>query len=293
MRFLDVNNAKAIFTDGAILNTPVTTEFGGTGSVIFEGNTTINQSIGGVKAPLSRVTFLSNDPIKTATLRSDIYSSKIYLGGLNINVDNNIKLVSTDFETIHLNNTIFTLNSNTLFHSGNVQNDVAGKITINTLLSLSGEDKIIGHFEQTSRNFDMVTNVNGITINVAEAQVPLPLEGVSERYDLFVEGDGTFTLSGNENVTLNPPQNPFVIWSHADGVLTRVLVDNPEEVLEEETGGNENLPLVTPDLVTELTNIAASEGGEAASDALDRLANVDALALATTPVGRALSLIHI
>ena len=182
------------------------------------------------------------------------------MGSLNINVDKNIKLVSTDLETIHLNNTIFTLNSNTLFHSGNVQNDVAGKITINTLLSLSGEDKIIGHFEQASGNFDMVTNVNGITINVAEAQVPLPLEGVPEHYDLFVEGDGggTFTLSGNENVTLNPPQNPFVMWSHADGILTRVLVDNPEEVLEEETGGNEKLPLVTPDLVTELTNIAAS-----------------------------------
>ena len=157
------------------------------------------------------------------------------------------------------------------------------------MLSFNGEDKIIGHFEQTSGNFNMVTNVNGITINVAEAQVPLPLEGVPEHYDLFVEGDGggTFTLSGNENVTLNPPQNPFVMWSHADGILTRVLVDNPQVVLEEETGGNENLPLVTPDLVTELTNIAASEGGEAASDALDRLANVDALALTTTPVGRA------
>ena len=77
------------------------------------------------------------------------------------------------------------------------------------------------------------------------------------------------------------------MWSHADGILTRTLVDNPEEVLEEETDNNENLPLITPELITELTNIAASDGGKAASDALDRLANADALALATTPVGRA------
>jgi len=288
MHFSDVSeNARVVFTDGATLDTPVTTGLGNTGRLIFEGNTTIHQSIGAVRSPLGKVTFSSDDPTKTATLRSDIYSSEIHLGGLNINVDNNIQLVSTNFATIHLNNTIFTLDSNVLSHSGNVGNDVAGKITINTLLSLSGEDKIIGHFEQASGNFDMVTNVNGITINLAEAQVPLPLEGEPENYDLFVEGGGTFTLNDNGNVTLNPPQNPFVMWSHADGILTRVLVDNPEEVLEEETGGNENLPLVTPDLVTELTNIAASDGGKAASDALDRLANADALALATTPVGRA------
>jgi len=290
MQFLDIDeNAKATFTDGATLDAPVTTEQFGTGSLIFEGDTTIHQSIGTARSPLNKVTFSSNDPIKTATLRSDIYSREIYLGGSNINVDNNIRLVSTDSETIHLSNTIFTLNSNTLFHSGNVKNDVAGKITINTLLSLSGEDKIIGHFEQPSGKFDMVTNVNGITINLTEAQVPLPLEGEPENYDLFVEEveGGTFTLSDNGNVTLNPPQNRFVVWSHADGILTRTLVDNPEEVLEEETDNNENLPLITPELITELTNIAASDGGEAASNALDRLANADALALATTPVGRA------
>ena len=127
MQFLDLDDAAATFTDGSTLDAPVTTDFGGTGGLIFEGDTTIHQSIGTAVLPLDKVTFSSNDPTKTATLRSDVYSREIYLGGLNINVDNNIKLVSTDFETIHLSNTIFTLNSNTPFHSGNVQNDVAGK----------------------------------------------------------------------------------------------------------------------------------------------------------------------
>ena len=73
MQFLDLDAAAATFTDGSTLDAPVTTDFGGTGSLIFEGDTTIHQSIGAVRSPLNKVTFSSNDPIKTATLRSDIY----------------------------------------------------------------------------------------------------------------------------------------------------------------------------------------------------------------------------
>lgn len=134
MQFIDNDDAEVRFTDGSTLDVPVTV--GLFGRLIFEGDTTIHQFIGTAVSPLDTVTFSSNDPAKTATLRSDIYSSEIHLGGLNINVDKNIKLVSTDFKSIHLNNTIFTLNSNTLFHSGNVQNDVAGKITIQDFRNL-------------------------------------------------------------------------------------------------------------------------------------------------------------
>ena len=58
MRFLDIDeSAKATFTDSATLDAPVTTEQFGTGSLIFEGNTTINQSIGTARSPLNKVTF--------------------------------------------------------------------------------------------------------------------------------------------------------------------------------------------------------------------------------------------
>ncbi len=287
MTFEDVNNpAQATFTDGSVLDAAVTTDSANTGNLIFKPGATANKPIGEANLPLNTVTFEGGDATKTSILRANIYSGEIRFGSVKADIQNNITLVSVNNATEHLNNTILNLNGNTVTQVGSVVND-AGNITFNTLFVSQAQG--IGHIEQQSGNFNMVNNTNGVIINLTEnAGITLPIINVPENYDLFVEVDetGSFTLADNGNVTLNSPVNPFVIWSHADGILTRTLVDNPEEVLAEIVDNNPNLPLVSPALVTELTNIAASEGGSAAIETLDRLANTDALALATTPVGR-------
>ena len=119
---------------------------------------------------------------------------------------------------------------------------------------------------------------------------PLPDKGQTRIVDMFVENGGTLTL--NDQYTINNA-NEFVVWSFntSNGELSQKLVANPTEVLENVVNNpaqNQNINNLTDQTLTELFNVAANQGGAAASSAIERLTNSDSVAIASAPVNLAI-----
>ena len=225
-----------------------------------EAVTTINNIGNGIVLSGSNVTF-----------NGDVTTDSLIMSGNNQIEFGKGVAISAPVINFNLSN-----DSSAKFIGSLVPIDKTGVITINT----THDGTNAGHLEMTEIG-DLIdfTNSKELIINITDASMTqLPAEGVTRTFDLFVENGGTLSLNGNFTVNYD---NEFVNWTfdNKTGILSQKLAGNAEEVLGEAVG-NDNLQNLTPETKTELLNIASNQGAAAASEAIERLTNSDAVALA-------------
>lgn len=289
--------SELIFGDGIELTAPVTTENAYECSLEFLGGVTINKNIGSADKPLRNIVFNAGTQEKIVNFNDDIASEHMVLGSATYRPSNNVTLnITNDNNSVtELNNLTFDLGANTLKFGGGVtyinkEGDENGKVTINTMYDGSA----IGHVEMVGENSSIdLTNSDGLVINITDApNTPLPAKGETREVGLVViNEDGTLALS--EEYTINnlnnESNNQLVEWTFnsGTGILSQKRVENSEEVIKDiinDSDQNNNIDNLPPETEEELENIAANEGSNSAREALERLTNTDAVAIATAPV---------
>jgi hypothetical protein len=280
---------KEEFADGVTVDLALEASIANKGDLKFAGGATINQPLGTTGKPLGIITFAANDAMKVIKLNADIVASDLILGKATYRPTKTITLTSVNADTTKLKSPTFDLGTEVLKFSGNVvHDDIGGNITINTIYDGTNA----GHIAMTKAGDQLnLSNSAGLILNISYANnTALPDKGQTRIVDMFVENGGTLTL--NDQYTINNA-NEFVVWSFntSNGELSRKLVANPTEVLENVVNNpaqNQNINNLTDQTLTELFNIAANQGGAAASGAIERLTNSDAVAIASAPVNLAI-----
>ena len=268
----------------------------GTSNALFngsDGGLTITNQIGKSSnslRPFNEIKFKGTSHGKKIKLGGGVFSNEIYIDNVTFTPTTNIILTSVDLSTTHLNNPVLDLGSKVLTFSGSVVHDNSTKpVTINTVFDgING-----GHIELTNGGntpLDL-TNSSGLIINLIDAPgTKLPLVGKIRVLDLFVENDNVLKLKDATDTkinafTANNKVNRFVDWTFdpLTGILSGERNDEVEEVIVEVVN-NPNAGNLTPETTDEIINIVLSQGVVAASEAVERLTNSDAVALAISPV---------
>ncbi len=279
-------NSSATFGDGIILSSPITTDSHLTGKVVFNGSVTIHNPISD-EAALSEVRFKGAHD-KTAYLNADITAGEIYFSKMTIQIADGVVLRSTQNTTIHFLDNTLNLGLGALKVSGTVVNDnPGGVITINTTF----DTKNIGHIDLqgdiSSLDF---TNSKSLILNATNAPAtPLPETGETRNYNLIVTKGGTFTLKNEYTLNIPAAWSKFVDSSFAPGtaILSQTRKPEPAVILNNVVNNQtDNIIVIAQDpvLLEDIINIAANEGPEAAQEAIERLTNPDAVAIATAPI---------
>ncbi len=301
----DQGNKIITFGNGAAdiqVSAPIITGTDGENNVTFNGSATgltIAKAIGEDARWLQDVRFtsLNNDNSNNINLAADVYSREIRISDVTLTATDNITLTSLGLAAaaesqMHLKKPILNLNDKTLTLAGvTVHDDANADIIINTTF----DGKNAGHIAMASADDSIdLTNSKNLVFNITEApNTPLPLEGAPREVDMFVENGGALTLNGTDKTIINSG-NQFVIWSFnsGSGVLTQTrkakVVDILQNVVAVEQNDNVDVIANNPDLLEDILNIAANEGGDAATQAIERLTNSDAIAIATAPVNLAI-----
>ena len=284
---------KPEFKDGVVINVALDAGFeeGGsqTAGLVFLGSATINQPIG-ANVPPKSIAFVANDHANIVHLNSDLTAEDLRFGKATYKPANNVTMTSTSSSTTHYNNPVFELGTNTFILAGSVvHDDAAGDIMINTTYDSNDTS---GHIAMTKSGDSIdFTNSSGLIVNITDALgTAQPTAGETRSFDLFVENGGALTLKGSDDTTINAftaanEENKFVDWAFDSktGILSETLKPNALDTLNDIVD-NENLDNLTPETQTEILNIAANQGGATASDAIERLTNSDAVAIASAPV---------
>ncbi|MDA9163882.1 hypothetical protein N9N97_03265, partial [Rickettsiaceae bacterium] len=301
----DQGNKILTFGNGAAdiqVSATIITNTDGENNVTFNGSTTgltIAEAIGEDNKWLKDVRFtsLTNDNSKNINLSANAYSRAIHISDVTLTATGDITLTSPGVANgagpqMHLNNAILTLQDKTLTLAGvTVHDDLNANITINTTF----DGKNAGHIAMASLDDSIdLTNSKNLIFNITDApNTPLPSEGAPREVDMFVENGGALTLNGTDKTIINS-DNQFVIWSFnsGNGVLTQTrkeeVVDVLQDVVNNEQNNNVEIIANNPNLLEDILNIAANEGGDAATQAIERLTNSDAVAIATAPVNLAI-----
>lgn len=279
-------DSSVTFGDGIVLSSPITTENHLAGKAVFNGNVTINNPISD-KAALSEVRF-KGTPDKIANVNANITAGEIYFSKMKIKIADGVLLNSSLNNTIHLLDSTLDLGLGALKVSGTVANDnEGGDITINTTFDANK----IGHIELQGAGDTLdFTNSKSLILNATNAPLtPLPVAGETRNYNLIETNGGTFTLKNEFTLNIPAAWSKFVDSSFAPGtaILSQTRKPDPVVILNDVVNDQaNNIEVIAQDpvLLEDIINIAANEGQAAAQEAVERLTNPDAVAIATAPV---------
>ncbi len=288
----DRQSNSLIFEHNTTLDSPVDRdENAGDTIITFEGASNIYQDIyvgNQTEQPEnSQVNFTSNNPSHRSSLKSQIFSDQLSIGGSTMGVD------AGDvgfFGDVTSDQTTFDLGLNNLTFGMHGNNNLAtfeGEQTYNTTFDGKGG----GHLIAKSSNLDM-SGLTKVTINLTDkSTVPGP-EG--RQYTLFAEltaeeseepEDGTVVLPDSDVVELNTAPKPLVKWTYEEGILKQALVDNPDEVVINNVPNPTNIPQILSSSARNDLLTTVNDGGNTTQ--LVEALNPGALALGTEPANQA------
>ena len=301
-----VNNSTVTFGNGMDDITVSASIWGDlTSDVLFngsdgaEGGSTFVKAIGknlsGFQRPFREVKFKGTSHDKKIKLGDDVFSEDIYIDNVTFTPTENITLTSVINTTTHLINPALDLGSKTLAFSGNVVHEgLTQPVTINTTFDGGTEEG--GHIVLLGSSEIDLTDSSALIINLTDTKgTVLPAADDIRTLDLFVsDDDNQLTLKSKADTKINPftfdgDVNRFIDWTFdpITGILTGVRNDEVEEILVEVVN-NPNAGNLTPETTEEIINIAMNQGNDAAAEAVERLTNSDAVALAISPVNLAI-----
>ena len=293
---LDSSDIK--FADGSILNTPITEIYNST--LVFEGAATINQDIthtSGVS-----ITFPDDAEKEVIINTNKIITEGIIFHKSKISFLQDVQLSGE----LQLNNSSFDLNTSSVKIGyeegigGFYHNPIEGaSFEIHTEYDVN---KTIGHFvlgnnagialaDYTDGGSE-VSKLGQMNIVLLDSSGEVPAEGDVIEKELFAhyEEAKVFKLLDKEqiNLTVNGGSQ-YSEWTYTDnGILQLRRKANATDILQDNVQGQnsvvvdniQNIIDQSPDTTTDLLNADNPE------DVVNRLANPDALVIASTPVTR-------